>query len=233
MAYNMHSLFTQKPGVYRQIMAKNKNTEAGDAGGGQEEKKKKETKGQKRRQQIIDVAKQVLIDEGPNSLVLRDVAEKIGITHGNLQYYFPTKNDLLVAIFDQEVEKYTGSMQVAVSATSTKRGRLDAIIDSGVAQLKSPETALWRMMMSLSGHNIDMAALLKKENDLYEQVLTEELKFISPHLSDQRRRHIARIIHAILDGLGIQFSYDDADSAEMQALTSEIKEALFTILESS
>ena len=191
------------------------------------------TKGQIRRQQIIDAAKQALIEGGSNSLVLRDVADQIGITHGNLQYYFPTKNDLLIAIFDQAVEKYTESMKVAVSATSTRKGRLDAIIDAGIAELKSPETALWRMMMSLADHNPDMASILKKENDLYEQVVAEELKLISPGLSIQRRRHIARIIHAILDGLGIQFSYEDAEGPEMRALASEIKIALFAMLEAS
>lgn len=189
------------------------------------------TKGQIRRQQIIDAAKQTLIEGGANSLVLRDVADQIGITHGNLQYYFPTKNDLLIAIFDQAVEKYTESMKVAVSETSTRKGRLDGIIDAGIAELKSPETALWRMMMSLADHNPDMASILKKENDLYEQVVAEELKMISPDLSIQRRRHIARIIHAILDGLGIQFSYEDADGPEMRALAGEIKVALFIILD--
>ena len=191
------------------------------------------TKGQKRRQQIIDAAKQALIEGGANSLVLRDVADQIGITHGNLQYYFPTKNDLLIAIFDQAVEKYTDSMKVAVSETSTRKGRLDAIIDAGIAELKAPETALWRMMMSLADHNPDMASILKKENDLYEQVVAEELELISPDLSLQRRRHIARIIHAILDGLGIQFSYEDAEGPEMRALASEIKIALFAMLEAS
>ena len=191
------------------------------------------TKGQKRRQQIIDAAKQALIEGGANSLVLRDVADQIGITHGNLQYYFPTKNDLLIAIFDQAVEKYTESMKVAVSETSTSKGRLDAIIDAGIAELKAPETALWRMMMSLADHNPDMALILKKENDLYEQVVAEELALISPDLSLQRRRHIARIIHAILDGLGIQFSYEDAEGPEMRALASEIKIALFAMLQAS
>ncbi|MCY4361882.1 MAG: TetR/AcrR family transcriptional regulator [Gammaproteobacteria bacterium] len=191
------------------------------------------TKGQKRRQQIIDAAKQALIEGGANSLVLRDVADQIGITHGNLQYYFPTKNDLLIAIFDQAVEKYTESMKVAVSETSTRKGRLDAIIDAGIAELKAPETALWRMMMSLADHNSDMASILKKENDLYEQVVAEELALISPDLSLQRRRHIARIIHAILDGLGIQFSYEDAEGPEMRALASEIKIALFAMLQAS
>ena len=191
------------------------------------------TKGQKRRQQIIDAAKQALIEGGANSLVLRDVADQIGITHGNLQYYCPTQNDLLIAIFDQAVEKYTESMKVAVSETSTSKGRLDAIIDAGIAELKAPETALWRMMMSLADHNPDMASILKKENDLYEQVVAEELALISPDLSLQRRRHIARIIHAILDGLGIQFSYEDAEGPEMRALASEIKIALFAMLQAS
>ena len=191
------------------------------------------TKGKIRRQQIIDAAKQTLIEGGSNSLVLRDVAEQIGITHGNLQYYFPTKNDLLIAIFDQAVEKYTESMKLAVSETSTRKGRLDAIIDAGIAELRTPETALWRMMMSLADHNPDMASILKKENDLYEQVVAEELKMISPNLSAQRRRHIARIIHAILDGLGIQFSYEDSGSPEMRALASEIKIALFAMLEAN
>ena len=190
-------------------------------------------KGKIRRQQIIDAAKQTLIEGGSSSLVLRDVADQIGITHGNLQYYFPTKDDLLIAIFDQAVEKYTDSMKVAVSETSTRKGRLDAIIDAGIKELNTPETSLWRMMMSLADHNPDMASILKKENDLYEQVVAEELKLISPNLSVQRRRHIARIIHAILDGLGIQFSYEDPESPEMRALASEIKVALFAILETS
>ena len=37
-------------------------------------------KGKIRRQQIIDVAKQTLIEGGSSSLVLRDVADQIGIT---------------------------------------------------------------------------------------------------------------------------------------------------------
>lgn len=194
-------------------------------------KKRAGTKGQKRRQQIIDAARQALIEGGYDSLVLRDVAQQIGITHGNLQYYFPTRNDLMMAIFDQAVEKYTDGMQEAVTEASTRRGRLDAIIDSGIAELKTPDVALWKMTWVQASHNEEVAAILKKENDLYEERLAEELAQIAPGLSAKRRRHIARMIHAILDGLGIQYSYEDPDSAEMRALASEIKQALFTILE--
>ena len=188
-------------------------------------------KGEARRQQILDMAKKMLLENGPNAFVLRDVAERLGITHGNLQYYFRTRHDLLVGIFDQELAKYTEGVKEAVMATSTKRGRLDAIIDSGLAVLRSPETALWRMMMSMADHNKDMAAILKKENDHYEMVVARELKQIAPHLAPQRRRHIAKIIHALLDGVGIQFVHEKPDSPDMRALESEIKAAVFALVE--
>ena len=59
-------------------------------------------KGDAKRQQILDTAKRILLDGGPEALVLRDVAERLDITHGNLQYYFRTKQELIVAIFDRE-----------------------------------------------------------------------------------------------------------------------------------
>jgi len=188
-------------------------------------------KGDARRQQILDMAKQMLLESGPNGFVLRDVAERLGITHGNVQYYYRTRQDLMVGIFDQEIAKYTEGMRKAISATSSRRGRLDAILDSGLTVLRSPETALWRMMISLADHSKEMAAILKKENDHYEAVVVRELKQIAPHLTLQRRRHIAKIIHALLDGLAIQLLDEDPNSADMRALESEIKALVFTMVE--
>ena len=87
------------------------------------------------------------------------------------------------------------------------------------------------MMMSMADHSPEMAAILKKENDLYEAVVTRELKQIDPQLSLQRRRHIAKIIHAILDGIGIQYVHEDPNSADMRALESEIKAVVAALLE--
>jgi AcrR family transcriptional regulator len=187
-------------------------------------------KGDERRQQILGMAKQMLLDSGSSSFVLRDVAERLSITHGNLQYYFRTKQDLLVAIFDEELAKYTDAMKNAVASTTTKRGRLAAIIDSGLQVLRSPETSLWRTMISMADHSKEMAAILKKENDLYEAAVTKELKQIAPELSAQRRRHIAKIIHALLDGLAIQFGLEDPNSPDMRALESEIKALIASLI---
>lgn len=188
-------------------------------------------KGDAKRQQILDTAKQILLDGGPEALVLRDVAERLDITHGNLQYYFRTKQELIVAIFDREIAKYTEGLHEAVTATTTRRGRLGAIIDAGLEEIRKPDTSLWRMAISMSEHSPEMAALLRKENDLYQSAVAKELKLIAPELSLQRRRQIARIINAILDGLAIQFARENPNAPEMRALESEIKAALVALVE--
>ena len=38
---------------------------------------------------------------------------------------------------------------------------------------------------------------------------------IAPHLSDLRLNHISKIVNALLDGLGVQLTYEDHDGFEM------------------
>lgn len=194
-------------------------------------KKTKGSKGEKRKHQILTLAKKTLISNGTESLILRDIAHQLGITHGNLQYYFPTKNDLLIAIFNQEINTYTESMRLAVAATSTKRARLDAIVDSAITELTKPEAALWQIMGALANHHHEMAKAKKEANDAYIQALSEEIAPISPQLSEKRRLHIAQIINVIMDGLSVQFSHTDVDCIELRTLIREIKVALFALLE--
>lgn len=180
-------------------------------------------KGRERRQLIIDTARDILKTSGITGLVLRDVADELGITHGNLQYYFPTKEDLLLAIFDQELLKYTTTLHEAIKRTSSKQGRIAAIVDSGFSQLRSDSTPLWRMIISMCDQSPALADILRQVNKRYDQELADELASIAPEMPAQRRHHIAQMIRLMLDGLGVQLGWDDANSADMRALESELK----------
>jgi AcrR family transcriptional regulator len=186
-------------------------------------------KGRERRRQILDVARQRVIDVGIDGLVLREIAEDIGITHGNLQYYFQTKDDLLKAIFDEEVEKYTGGMKLAIDASAPK-DRLSAIVDSSLDLLKSEDTRLWRAMFAVADRNRDFADILKRENEHYETAVAEELKSIEPSLTPARRRLIARMIRLMMDGLAVELIYEDPGSQKIAAMRSEIKKAARAML---
>ena len=182
-------------------------------------------KGRERRRQILEAARQRVIDVGVDGLVLREIADDMGITHGNLQYYFQTKDDLLKAIFDEEVEKYTRGMKTALAAAAPSADRLSAIIDSNIELLKSEETRLWRAMFAVADRNRDFADILKRENAYYETVLAEELKSIKPSLAPARRRIIAKMIRMLIDGLAIELIYEDPASPGVAAVRTEIKKA--------
>ena len=67
--------------------------------------KNNKEKGQKKRSLIIEHAKNELLIHGVNSLSLRQISNDLGISHGNLHYYFKTKDHLLSDIFNEEINK--------------------------------------------------------------------------------------------------------------------------------
>src|SRR6516162_5476846 len=67
-------------------------------------------KGSERVRIILEEAKNTLVDEGFSRLSFRSVAKRAGITVGNVTYYFPTKDDLLIElagyIFDRWEDRF-------------------------------------------------------------------------------------------------------------------------------
>ena len=56
------------------------------------------TKGQARLEEVLDAAEEVLKRHGVEGLSVRAVAQQVGISVGNLQYYLPTRAALLDAV---------------------------------------------------------------------------------------------------------------------------------------
>jgi len=187
-------------------------------------------KGRERRRQIVEAAKRRLLSAGVEGLVLREIAEELGITHGNLQYYFPTKSDLLGAIFDEEIVKYTDTMKTALGAASTRQGRLATFLDSSVDLLSIEDVRLWHVLFGVAHQNPELAAILKRENERYETTLSDELGGIFPEMPAERRMHVAKMIRMLIDGLGITVIYERPDSPGLTALKGEIKVLLNTLL---
>lgn len=183
-------------------------------------------KGVIRRQQIVDYTREVLISHGVAGLVLRDVAEKVGITHGNLQYYFAAKEDLIVAVFEQELLKYTKSMHEALVQATSRSARISAIIDSGVHELRSEATELWLMLHSLARQNESLRTILAETNRQYDETLAEHLSLIDPDLGPARRRHIAILIRMMLDGFAVEATCSGLDNPATIALQGEMKAAI-------
>src|SRR5436190_7797232 len=53
-----------------------------------------------RKEQIVEAAVAVIAEQGLHHLSLSEIEKKAGMSRGQLTYYFPTKESILLALFD-------------------------------------------------------------------------------------------------------------------------------------
>ena len=63
-------------------------------------------KGARRIAEIVHTGVDILLEEGFTSLTKRKIANRLGISHGNVSYYFPTREALWKAVIDHEFKEY-------------------------------------------------------------------------------------------------------------------------------
>src|SRR5262249_41045526 len=60
---------------------------------------------QLRRDQIMDAAEAIIAGQGIHHLSLGRIEERAGMSRGQLTYYFPTKESILLAVFDRMLRR--------------------------------------------------------------------------------------------------------------------------------
>src|SRR5262245_23352058 len=61
------------------------------------------TLGDRRREQIVEAALAVIAEQGLQNLSLSEIEKRADMSRGHLTYYFHTKEDILLAVFDRVV----------------------------------------------------------------------------------------------------------------------------------
>jgi AcrR family transcriptional regulator len=54
-----------------------------------------------RREQIVEAAVAVIAEQGLHNLSLSEIEKRAGMSRGQLTYYFPTKEEILLSVFDR------------------------------------------------------------------------------------------------------------------------------------
>lgn len=71
---------------------------------------------QDRREHILDAAQELLAQHGASGLSVRKVAAAAGIGASTLRYYFPTSNDLVLAVVKRNVDSTNLDLRIADSS---------------------------------------------------------------------------------------------------------------------
>jgi AcrR family transcriptional regulator len=195
--------------------------------------------GRLRREQIVDAAVAVIAAQGLQNLSLSAIEQKAGMSRGQLTYYFPAKEDILLAVFDRMLAMMHRQVQgnedapTPCVAGGTPWERLRGFLTFLILTPPSvPEFhALQYTFLSQIGHRADFRQRLAS---LYEQWrghmagdVADDLAR-SPQAPPVSPRTLASFVQALLHGLAVQCAADpDAyDRHEMLDLCLAVLAAL-------
>ena len=175
---------------------------------------------EQRIREIIDTARQVFQEDGYAGFAIRRVADRMGITHGNLQYYFRTTEDLLrtalPAYMSQVMEDYTA---IASRPGMGAAQRCSALINRIFQNIN--ETDLPKFMVEIwafASHDAYVAELLDDMQARFRGIFAKLLSELHPTLNSEECLVRAAVIGALMDGMTLFASHGDypgRDSVEL------------------
>ncbi|MEM1433044.1 MAG: TetR/AcrR family transcriptional regulator [Pseudomonadota bacterium] len=163
-------------------------------------------KGSSTRSRILAEARGLLVTGGYQRVVLRAVAEACGIKLGNLQYYFPTLDALLLAVIELEGQKDLETIRRAVDQQQDPVSALRAIAAELVTRWRSDSGGVYATLNLLSLHHPDYRALYKRIYADHYGALAQVIAAAAPGLPKTEYDQRARLMTALIDGAAYQQS---------------------------
>ena len=132
----------------------------------------KERQRQEREALILQVAEEVLLEKGYHETSVDEIAARVGIAKGTVYLHFPSKEDLVVAIFSRDMQSFLQRVDEVITTQPTSRAKLEAILHLLYTGLFCKHAQFLYTMYN----NVDQQRLLKEKGtrmrELWEQFAT-------------------------------------------------------------
>jgi TetR/AcrR family transcriptional regulator, cholesterol catabolism regulator len=138
---------------------------------------KREQQKQQRRQNIIEIAKDLFLEHGIQTIQMQDVATAADIGIATLFRYFPKKEYLMIAATNAITDEMATDVGQIVEQTMTAYEKIEQILEYYLGMTKDPQLRLAKYFESF---------------DLYEKIAEESPEQYAEYLS--ARSKLARIL---------------------------------------
>jgi AcrR family transcriptional regulator len=178
-----------------------------------------------RREQIVAAAAAVIAEEGIQNLSLSAIESRTGMSRGQLTYYFPAKEEILLAVFDRTVRQMRDRVDAAGAPCGGHRNggaaaMIRHVLENVIGRPAPADfTSLQFTFLAQMGHRKDFRQRLAS---LYEHWRTHMAEGLSKQLRDPAAdpRTMASFVQAVIHGVVIQLEADPGafDRGAMLAL---------------
>jgi AcrR family transcriptional regulator len=185
-----------------------------------------------RREQIVEAAVAIITEQGLQNLSLSEIEQRAGMSRGQLTYYFPTKEDILLAVFDRLLQLMYERIGEPAAQSGLQAGGWEWVQHLLDRLLRQPPVSpefhvLQYTFLSQIGHREDFRRRLAT---LYEEWRTNLANGVAqdlascPNGTQASPRAMATLVQALLHGLAMQAAADPHafDADEMANVCKEM-----------
>ena len=120
-----------------------------------------------KRDKLIQVGKQIIVQQGFNAASLNEILTAAGVPKGSFYYYFSSKDDFGLAIIDDFARKYQNKFELILQDASVPHlKRLHNYFASGIADMRQCDCSEGCLMGNL-------AQELSAQNELFRDRLSQ------------------------------------------------------------
>ncbi len=189
-------------------------------------------KGNMRLKLILDAAKEVFIDQGYNRITLRNIAQKAGITVGNLNYYYKTKEDLLRDLLDMILKSYLDDFERVIAVGGeTPIERFESLVRYLIDDLNTTETTkFFPELWALSNHDEYATQLMKRMYDVEREVLAGLIKEANTKLTSDQVDQIALFVSSSIEGMTMFVGSNKSHEGSLESMKKIACRCFVTLL---
>lgn len=162
------------------------------------------TRGEATRARILDVARDALAGDGLERFVLRAIAERAGVKLGNLQYYFPTRDDLLEAVLREESALNLAAVRALEADARDAQDYLRRLAALLLGEYTTKSGSVWAALGVLRLHKRRFRELSREIYRAHYAALAAALERCGVPGDGGAVLEKARLITGLLDGAALQ-----------------------------
>jgi len=150
---------------------------------------------------LIVAARDVFTSQGYATLSIRKVAERAGVSVGNLTYHFPNKQCLIEAMFEFVLNDYLMEFDRLSQKEGPAQEQLRNVVGYIFNDLANPTTTvLFPELWALANHEQYAAKVLDEIYRKARAIFVNLIPKINPSLSTQQVEDIALFMSASVEG---------------------------------
>ncbi len=161
-------------------------------------------KGAERIANIVDAGVEILRTEGFTALTKRRIAKRLGISDGNVSYYFPTRESLWKGVIEYELkfyyQKHYGNQQQATD--DDPNARFDKFVRRWFQEYEDRELRIFFAQLLAFAEVSEFVA--RQRDEIYQAFYNEtqsRIRDLVPELSAEDLQTRTALVMAMLEGL--------------------------------